>query len=59
MGGPLGPDNLALGAFNPCGGVLADVALWGVVVLGAVVLGADVVGAAGLGADGPGAGVGC
>jgi hypothetical protein len=56
IGGPLGPDLIALGAFAPCGGVLGDVGLWGV-VLGAVIVGAGVAGEAGLG-DVPGAGVG-
>jgi len=57
IGGPLGPDLIALGAFAPCAGVLGDVDLWGV-VLGAVIVGATVAGEAGLGAEVPGAGVG-
>ena len=58
IGGPLGPDVIALGAFAPwCGGVLGDVDLWGV-VLGAVIVGARVAGEAGLGVDVPGTGVG-
>ena len=62
IGGPLRPDVIALGAFAACGGVLADVDLWGV-VLGVVIAGARVAGEAGLGVDVPGAdvggGVGC
>jgi hypothetical protein len=56
IGGPLGPDLIALGTFAPCGGVLGDVGLWGV-VLGALIVGAGVAGEAGLGVDVPGAGV--
>lgn len=60
IGGPLGPDVTALGAFVACGGVLGDVDLCGVVRGGAIV-GAGVAGEAGLGVDVPGvgAGVGC
>jgi len=57
IGGPFGPDLIALGAFARCGDVLGDVGLWGV-VLGAVIVGAGVAGGAGLGVDVPGAGVG-
>ena len=57
IGGPLGPDVLALGAFAACGGVLGDVDLWGV-VRGGVIVGAGIAGEAGLGVDVPGAGAG-
>jgi hypothetical protein len=56
IGGPFGPDLIALGAFARCGDVLGDIGRWGV-VLGAVIVGAGVVGG-GLGVDVPGAGVG-
>jgi len=56
IGGPFGPDLIALGAFARCGDVLGDIGRWGV-VLGAVIVGAGVAGG-GLGVDVPGAGVG-